>query len=361
VTIVTSIFVMDPSASGALTLSNGGVINIPGLVMVDSTSASALNASGTSKITAASIQVAGKVLKTGTATFSVTPVTGATALPDPMASLAVPSGGTNQVSINIGDSTSKTINPGIYSSITVSGSAVLTLNPGVYVIAGGNLTVQNLATLTGSGVLIYMTGANYPNSGGSFGSILINNGATVTLSAAATGTYAGVAIFQDRANAIAITLNGTSVVNLQGGLLYAVKAKLTIASSAVLKHAAIVVKQLNISGTSASTDIKTASSQVATASAAATVSANAQPALALTAGTSVPQTTPASNPTPAGSASSMVQARNAAPTIQIAVVAAAAPGAGAATNDAQASWADDGFVLHLGALDTRLPGSRTST
>ena len=47
-----------------------------------------------------------------------------------------------------GNST-RTINPGIYSQITVSGNAKLTLNSGTYIIEGGGLTVTGNASISG--------------------------------------------------------------------------------------------------------------------------------------------------------------------------------------------------------------------
>ena len=45
-----------------------------------------------------------------------------TPVADPLAGLAVPSAGTSNGAVNLGGSSSKTINPGVYSQITVSGS-----------------------------------------------------------------------------------------------------------------------------------------------------------------------------------------------------------------------------------------------
>ena len=63
--------------------------------------------------------------------------------------------------MNLSGNSSQTINPGIYSQITVSGNAKLTLNPGIYVIAGGGFTVSGNASVTGSGVMIYNAGSTY--------------------------------------------------------------------------------------------------------------------------------------------------------------------------------------------------------
>ena len=59
-TVTSSIYVLDPSAAGALSLSGNASIKVPGVVVVDSSSASALSANGSAAVTASSIQVVGK-------------------------------------------------------------------------------------------------------------------------------------------------------------------------------------------------------------------------------------------------------------------------------------------------------------
>ena len=128
ITINQSIIVLDPSAGGALSLAGNACINVPGVVYVDSSSSSALSASGNAQVKAAVIDVHGKVQRSGNASFSPAPVTGAPILANPLASLALPStsGLTNYGSESLSGNSSATIKPGIYSQISVSGNAKLT-------------------------------------------------------------------------------------------------------------------------------------------------------------------------------------------------------------------------------------------
>ena len=86
-----SVIVLDPSAGGALSLSGNANINLTGGVYVDSSSTTALSASGNAATKASVIVVHGGVQKSGNASFSPAPVTGAATVPDPLASLAEPS------------------------------------------------------------------------------------------------------------------------------------------------------------------------------------------------------------------------------------------------------------------------------
>jgi hypothetical protein len=250
VTTVSSVFVLNGTASGALTLSGSSSITVPGTVLVDSNSSTALSASGSVKITAGGILVVGGYSKTGSATLSPTPTTGITAVPDPLAGLAAPSTtGLTNYGVASYSNGNHTLNPGIYTSITASKSAALTLNAGVYIIEGGGLTVSGSAVVSGTGVMLYNTNSKYPNSGGNYGSITISNSGTLNLTAPTTGSYAGVVIFQDRGNAQTLTLSGSAFVEGTSSIVYTPAALLSLTNSANIQ-AALVVGTLSLSGSS---------------------------------------------------------------------------------------------------------------
>ena len=147
---------------------------MPGQIVVDSSSSSALSAGGNAQISASMIDVLGGFQKTGNATITPAPTTGVS-VADPLAALAAPSptGLTNYGSVSFTSGT-HTISPGIYSQIKVSGNASLTMSagsggtPGIYIIEGGGLTVTGNASISGQNVFIYNAGSNYPSSGGNF-------------------------------------------------------------------------------------------------------------------------------------------------------------------------------------------------
>ncbi len=243
-----SIYVLNSTASGALTISGNAAINVPGVVDVDSNSSSALVASGNAVMTAASIQVVGSYSSSGNAKFTPKPTTGAASVADPFASLAIPSAsGSSNGAVNISGNASQTIKPGIFSSITVSGNATLTMNAGTYVIEGGGLTISGNANVKGmGGVLIYNAGTKYPSAGGTFGAINISGNGTMSLSALTTGPDAGFVIFQSRDNTQAMTLSGNEITGLTGAV-YAPSAALTLSGNATLK-VALVVNKMTVSG-----------------------------------------------------------------------------------------------------------------
>ncbi len=248
---VASIFVLSSSTASAVNITGNATIDVPGAVYVDSNASNAIRASGNASITAPSIQVVGHTSVSGHALLSPSPTTGAAAVADPMAALPVPTGLTNQGSVQLSSNSSLTISPGIYTKISVAANAHLTMQPGVYAIAGGGFTVSGNASLTGDGVTIYNAGSNYPNSGGSFGSIALSGNGEVNLSAPTSGMYTGVLIFQARDNSKPITLSGNAVLGLNngyGGIIYAPAAPLKVSGNVSLAHVPLVVATLSMSG-----------------------------------------------------------------------------------------------------------------
>jgi uncharacterized delta-60 repeat protein len=268
-----SVYLLNASASGALSMSSNAAIHLPGTLIVDSTSASAISASGNAQVTATGgVLVAGGVQKSGNASVTKTGTPGATG--DPLANLAGPTPPSytgTPISESIGANTVATINPGLYSQISVSGNAKLTLNPGVYVIGlggvnvslnasltgngvtyileGGGFNVSGNASVSGSNVLIVNGGSNYPNFGApgqTYGAISLSSNGSFNLSAASTGTYAGILIYQTRDNNKGLSLGGNGITGLIG-LIYAPSALLTLSGNASMQDP-LIVGMLNLNG-----------------------------------------------------------------------------------------------------------------
>jgi hypothetical protein len=276
-----SIYVLDPTAGGALSLSGNAGISIPGALVVDSSSKTALTASGNAQIKAGSIQVVGGVSKSGNATLSPAATTGVKAVPDPLAGLAAPTvaSGTpytgTPISESLSGNSTGSINPGLYSQITVSGNASLKLASGTYVvqgsgftlsgnasvscpgvtfiIEGGGFSVSGNAAISGAGVTIFNAGNLYNATsgvdGGTFGSITLSGNAS--LSAPSSGPYAGILIFQARDNPKALSFSGNAVQGITG-TIYALEAQLAESGNAQIgstsNPVSIVVDTMTLSG-----------------------------------------------------------------------------------------------------------------
>ena len=123
----------------------------------------------------------------GTCGAMGTMATGTAAPIDPLAGLPAPANPGGCVA-----GTAATLSPGCYTSIA---NTVSTLNAGIYYVTG----IVNIANLTGTNVLLYLTGS---------GQLTAANNKSLTLTAPTSGTYTGIAIYQDPADA-----NGFSTGN----------------------------------------------------------------------------------------------------------------------------------------------------
>ena len=245
---------LDPSASGALTLSGAATVNAAGIVTVDSSSTQAIELSGSAKVTGTQVLVAGGVTKSGTASTSPTAVTGAAIAPDPLATLPAPALSGTATALTISGSKSQTASPGIYSTITVSGNGTLTLNPGTYVVTGG-VTVSGSGSITGSGVTLYLACSSYPTpcAAGKDGAALsVTGSGIVHLTGGALGSGKGVAVFADRGNAATLTVSGSGALTITGSL-YAASGTLSLSGSTPVKvtDGVVVVDRAQVTGSAA--------------------------------------------------------------------------------------------------------------
>jgi hypothetical protein len=197
---------------------------------------------------ASAIDVVGGVSTSGSAAFHPAPTTGFRSISDPLGGLQppCPTGLTSYGTLKLSGNAQQTICPGVYSQISASGNAILTMNPGIYIIEGGGFTVTGNASVSGSGVLIYNAGSNFPNSGGNFGGITLSGNGTVNLTAPTSGTYAGILFFQSRQNTRALSFSGNAMGGMTG-VIYAQNALLSMSGNAALQNP-LDVGMLNLSG-----------------------------------------------------------------------------------------------------------------
>jgi len=214
-----SIIVLGSGAS-AFQATNGATVSVSGgTIMVDSSNASAAAITGGAYVTAAAIDIVGGDLINNGGSTTPAPVTGVATVADPFGSLPGPTPGACLYSTMYYPGTGATLSAGTYcGGITVSNGATnVVFSAGNYIIKGGGLTVAGGSTVSGSGVMFYLTGTN-----ATYQSVNISNGATVTFSAPTSGTYLGVLFYQDRsiATALGATFAGGAAMQLTGSLYF---------------------------------------------------------------------------------------------------------------------------------------------
>jgi len=160
---------------------------------------------------------------TSNATITGTVTTGAPRVPNPLATLTMPSFSTTcdaaHTNVKVQSGAHTTLSPGVYcNGLTVQNNgSIATLSEGTYILIGRQgssaLSVQSGATIqsSGDGVTIII-GAN---ASGQYGTVNLQSGATINLSAdtdPTTTSYPGILFFMDPA-----APRGTQVIQSQAG------------------------------------------------------------------------------------------------------------------------------------------------
>jgi len=251
-----AILVLHPTAASALNVSGNARVTITGGgTQTNSTSGTAVNVSGGSTLTGTYHRVRGSTSGGTAGRMTPAPVTGASVVNDPFASMSGPP--TTGVPTFPGQviTTPVTLSPGLYTgTIAVGSGGVASLNSGTYIFQQGLVTAgtASLVLASSGGVLLYNTYSNYPAApGGSptcVGMSLAGTGQH-TLAAKTTGSYAGMVIFQDRncTNAAGITLRAAATS--LSGTMYFPQATLTatLAGNSTISSQ-IVARQLSFTG-----------------------------------------------------------------------------------------------------------------
>jgi Flp pilus assembly protein TadG len=271
-----AICVLGPGAD-ALNIHGGSNMSITGGsgVVVESANNEAADFSGSGNLTVASpgtVNITGRdsckvgCTTTDSGTVSPKPATGVPSIGDPLGTLVAPSVAGTVSAITV-HGAPQTINPGVYSSISITGDedSVLTMNPGTYVITGP-FTIGNDGSVIGTGVTLYFTCSGYSTTntspcppGGSGGYFLENGDSHSMLTAPTTaGTYQHLLMFYDRNNIGKSASCGMSsdFVTASGvltttGTVYAKGAKLCIEGSGLTLNTLFVVGAMDLGGSGA--------------------------------------------------------------------------------------------------------------
>lgn len=240
------VYVLDPSAPNAFVANNGASVTMNcGIVINDSNSVAA-SITGGATVSASAISVTGGYVVNNGATVSPLPTTGAQATADPFASVTAPAAGScNYTNYNPGWG-NWTLNPGTYcGGIVISNGATASFNAGTYIVNGGAVHFAGGSTITGSGVMFYLTGTN-----ASYGSVVMDNGVNVTLSAQTSGPYSGLLFFQDRAivSSTNATFAGGASTQLTGSLYFATTGISYSNGTSGTGYTALVAKQVSFVG-----------------------------------------------------------------------------------------------------------------
>ena len=243
-----SLVLLDPTGSGAITLSNSTTLTTTGNIQVNSSNSTAAIATNGASLTTPSVAIVGGYYVNSNGQFNVgSAQTSAPILKDPLASLAAPDPSTlaSQPQSTINNTKGLTLQPGVYNSgLHLAGGSSVVLSPGIYYMKGGGLTVDGSSSVTGSGVTIYVD-----NSNGSTGSgFSVTNNSSVQLTPPTTGAYAGLVYFQDPNSSKSISNTGGTGSNVKG-TIYAAGGTYSAGTgtSSTTFGSQVIVKDINLS------------------------------------------------------------------------------------------------------------------
>jgi type II secretory pathway pseudopilin PulG len=232
------------SGGCGVSISGSGFVRVYGNAFINTADSGAcraltLGGSGSWNAGTTSILTGGSCVASGGAVCP--PVTSySPPIVDPYAGLAAPSTAGRPAQTGCtGPVGAQTAQPGVYGS-QFSVSDTCTLASGIYILQAGWSLGSGAVVNTGAGgVLIYITG----------GAFSVGGGASLTVTAMTTGTYAGLSLWQAAADTSTISFGGGGTIIFRGAL-YAPTAELNITGNGQTPIAtAIVVNTIVIGGT----------------------------------------------------------------------------------------------------------------
>ncbi|HEY6868871.1 MAG TPA: pilus assembly protein TadG-related protein [Novosphingobium sp.] len=215
---------LDPTATTSITFQGSATLTMGCGIEANAQGSTAISAGGSSYISGSPIAAVGGIPSSNNYAPNTTLLPYIIPQADPFAGLPTPSpsGCSGQVTVQP-NNTAAIANPtGVtcLRGLDIKGTA--NFAPGIYFIDSGQFSAGSQAVLNGSGVTFILTSSNAATNPSQVSTLNINGGATLNLTAPASGDYAGVLFYQDRRASQGTTdfLNGNSSSILQGAVYF---------------------------------------------------------------------------------------------------------------------------------------------
>jgi hypothetical protein len=196
-TIATGVYCVvsleETSATG-ITATGNGSIDLGCGMITNSTSITAAIATGSSDVHATPIAAVGYIKESENWNDAeLLPL--AVKQEDPFANVNPTTAGCPGAQLKVNANQTETVSPGCYSSINFAGD--VTMADGTYIIDGGDLTIGSQAKVNCNSCTFVLTNSASGDTA-PIGSVTINGGADINLSAPGGGTYKDILFYQDR-------------------------------------------------------------------------------------------------------------------------------------------------------------------
>jgi Flp pilus assembly protein TadG len=236
---------LDKQASGAVTIQGSTQVQMDGCVIAANSHATdAVSRGGSAKLDAECVSTVGGTagLSSSTKLACGTPLEDQYASLDPLAGIGPPA---YTACKSMPGGKTKSLTPGTFCNKTWSGD--ITLDPGVYILRGGQVKLGGNGRLVGQGVTIFlMEGATFDSNA--------NEVIDLSPPTSATNPYAGITIYQEKANTAQLTINGGSG-SLVTGFVYAPGAHVFYAGNSTMSGSGdcirVIGKTVEMTGNSA--------------------------------------------------------------------------------------------------------------
>jgi len=201
-----------------ITAGGNATVDLGCGMITNSTSMDAAIAFGSSSVHASPVAAVGGLDQTDNWASGTTLLPFTLKQADPFASVdapAIPSPCSPGGQAKVNSNNTGTYGPGCYSSMDFKGN--VTLTAGTYIVTG-DVDMGAQAVVTCTGCTIILTNSTPSSTGG----LNINAGAQLNMSAATTGTYAGILFYQNRGATANVVnkINGNSSSTFQGAFYF---------------------------------------------------------------------------------------------------------------------------------------------
>ncbi len=224
-----AVLLLGSSGTGSLLTCGGSskaTVTVDGTAAIDSSSAGSVSLGSNVSFSAS------EVLSQDPSTGSGGPVQGGNPpysgpeinspyIPDPYQTLPEPS----TAGMTVYTSTPSPLAPGVYTS-AVSVTTSESIPPGIYVFERG-LSLSGNGALSGHGVMFFFGVPNGTVSQQTATPLSISGNGGINITAATTGTYAGVALFEARTDSNTLAISGNGSSSTYGGVIYAPSASVS--------------------------------------------------------------------------------------------------------------------------------------
>ena len=215
---------LDRKASAAVKIQGSTQVKMDGCVIAaNSHAADAVSRGGSAGLDAECVSTVGRTVGLSSLTKLAcgNPLENQYASLDPLAGVTPPA---YTACKSMPGGKTKSLTPGTFCNKTWSGD--ITLDPGVYILRGGQIKLGGNGRLVGHGVTIFlMEGATFDSNA--------NEVIDLSPPTSATDPYAGITIYQEKANTAQLTINGGSG-SLVTGFVYAPGAHVFYAGNSTM-------------------------------------------------------------------------------------------------------------------------------